>query len=293
MSTKIGFIGFGEVGYTFSKAMREHGADILVYDVLLSQPDKADLIKKRVRESGNTEGDFQEVLSCSDLVLSTVTTDVAREVAESCAEHLKPGCIFMDLNSTSPQVKVKIARAIQSTGADFVEGAILGAVGATGAKTRILTGGEKGRYVAETLNAFGMNATYYSPEVGKASMFKMLRSIFSKGVEAILLELLVTGKRAGIEKDLWEDIMDFMSKKSFDTIGSNWIQSHAVACERRYHEMEQVVETIEALGIEPVITSGTRDIFKQSVAMKVMEAFSEKPSTNDAVVDFIESKLRS
>jgi hypothetical protein len=33
---------------------------------------------------------------------------------------------------------------------------------------------------------------------GKAFMFKILRSIFSRGLETLILELLISGKRAGI-----------------------------------------------------------------------------------------------
>jgi len=39
---KIGFIGFGEVGYTFSREMNEHRADITAYDILLDNPERAD-----------------------------------------------------------------------------------------------------------------------------------------------------------------------------------------------------------------------------------------------------------
>ena len=110
-------------------------------------------------------------------------------MAEECVGHLKSGKLYIDLNSTAPDVKVKIAEIIQPTGADFVEGAILGAVGVTGAKTRILTAGEKGKDTAQTLSELGLNVSYYGPNIGQASMFKMLRSIFSKGLEALMLEL--------------------------------------------------------------------------------------------------------
>jgi 3-hydroxyisobutyrate dehydrogenase-like beta-hydroxyacid dehydrogenase len=35
---KIGIIGFGEVGYTFSKAMVANGAEVRVYDILFESP---------------------------------------------------------------------------------------------------------------------------------------------------------------------------------------------------------------------------------------------------------------
>jgi 3-hydroxyisobutyrate dehydrogenase len=289
---KVGFIGYGEVGSTFAKTMLEKGAEIAVYDILLSQTEGERIIQSRLKADGIHFCSLIELIEKSEYILSAVTTQTAKDVAKACKEHLKQNQIYIDLNSTSPKEKVHLSKIIEVSGCHFVEGAILGAVGATGSKTRILVTGEKGKQVAETLTKLGLNVSYYAPEIGKASMFKMLRSIFSKGLENIILELLVAGKRAGIEKDLWEDIIDFMSQKSFATIASNWVQTHAVAYERRYHEMVQVVETMLEIGIEPIMTVGTEAFFKRSLSLGFQEKFSEKPDSFEAVVDFMENQLR-
>lgn len=288
---RIGFIGFGEVGSAFSKAMREKGAEILVYDILLSQKGGLETIQKRFQAEGIQIGSLGEVVTNSHYVLSSVTTQAAKDVAKACAEYLKPGQVYVDLNSTSPPVKIEVCKIIEPSGADFVEGAILGAVGATGSRTRILTAGEKGQEIAETLNKLGLNVSFYSLEIGKASMFKMLRSVFSKGLENLILELLIAGKRAGMEKDLWDAVVHFMAENPFDRVASNWIQTHAVACERRYHEMVQVVETMREIGVEPIMTCGTEAFFKRSLSLGLKEAFPEKPSSLDEVVDFMEKRL--
>ncbi len=288
---KIGFIGFGEVGYTFSKAMNDAGAEVTVYDVLLDDPNRADDIRERITETGSKVGTLEEVVN-NNYILSTVITQVAKSVAQTVAPMLKSGQIYVDLNSTCPSVKVEIGRIIAATGADFVEGAILGAVGATGAKTRIFTSGKKRQEIADLFNRMGMNVQPYSVEIGKASTFKMLRSIFSKGVEVLLLEMLVAAKRADIDKDLWEDITRFMTAKPFDKIGDNWMRSHAVAHERRYYEMLQVVETMKELNIEPVMSERTAAYFKQSVDMDMSKSFPEKPESFHEVTKFIDENLR-
>lgn len=289
---KIGFIGFGEVGYTFSRAMNEAGAEVTVYDVLLDDPNRADDIRERITETGSKVGTLEEVVKNNNYILSTVITQAAKNVAQTVAPMLKPGRIYVDLNSTCPSVKVEIGRIIAATGADFVEGAILGAVGAIGAKTRIFTTGEKRQEIADLFNRMGMNVQPYSRQIGKASTFKMLRSIFSKGVEVLLLEMLVAAKRADIDKDLWEDITRFMTSKPFDKIGDNWMRSHAVAHERRYYEMLQVVETMKELNIEPVMSERTAAYFKQSVDMDMSKFFPEKPESFHEVTKFIDENLR-
>lgn len=291
-STRISVIGFGEAGACFSKQLRSRGAELRAYDSLLENAD-ASKIKARMAEAGVLPGRLEEIVRAGEVVLSTVPTQQAAAVAQACALVLRPGQFFVDLNSTSPAAKVAISRIIEPSRCDFVEGAILGAVGATGAGTRILTGGEKGAEAAELLTRYGLNVFYYSPEIGKASMFKMLRSIFSKGVETLLLELLIAGKRAGIDQDLWDDITDFMQKKPFAAIGGNWIQTHAVAYERRYHEMVQVTETMREIGIDPIMSDATTAVFRRSLGLDLDSAFPEKPQSFQAVVEHMEEKLRS
>ncbi len=290
-SIRISVIGFGEVGTCFSKALSSKGAELRAYDRLLERDD-SEKIRSRMADAGAQSGSLEEVVQAGEIVLSTVTTQYAVAVAEACVPLLRPGQFFVDLNSTSPAVKVRIGELLSASGCDFVEGAILGAIGATGAGTRILAGGEKGAQVAERLTGHGLNVSYYSPEIGKASMFKMLRGILTKGLETLLLEFLIAGKRAGIERDLWDEITDFMEKRSFAAIGGNWMQTHAVAYERRYHEMVQVAETMREIGIEPIMTDATTAFFKRSMALDFDSTFPEKPRSFEAVVEHMEEQLR-
>jgi len=289
----MGFIGFGEVASIFAKPLREKGVEVAAYDILLSAAGKGrEMLEERAGYAGVRLCSLPETLAGSQYILSTVTTQVAQKVAQECAVHLRPGQFYLDLNSSSPAAKVAVARIIEPTGADFVEGAILGAVGATGAKTHILVGGPKGGEIAETFSGLGLHFSFYSLEIGRASVFKMLRSVFSKGLEALVIELLVAGKRAGIDKDLWQDIMDLMTKNTFDRIAANWVQTHAVAHERRFHEMEQVVGTMREIGIEPIMTGGTVAFFRRSGELGLAEAFPAKPDSMDAVIEFMEKRLR-
>jgi 3-hydroxyisobutyrate dehydrogenase len=234
------------------------------------------------------KGHEQNMHNC---VLSTAATQAAKEIAQACLPYLQPGQVYVDLNSTSPSVKVEIDEIIAPSGADFVEGAILGAVGASGARTRVLVGGEKGPEVTQKLTRLGLNVIHYSFEIGKASTFKMLRSIFSRGLEALLLELLIAGKRAGIEHDLWEEVTGLMSRHPFDQVASNWIQTHAMAHERRYHEMVQVAETMREIGVEPIVTAGTEAFFRRSLSLGLGNAFAEKPDSMEQVIDFMTERL--
>ncbi len=268
METKsIGFIGFGEVGRAFGLEMKSRGADLFYYDI-------AD---KRF-EPWISPLSLSGLIEKFDVVLSTASTHVAVEIAREAARYLTSAKIYADMNSTSASVKNRIAEIVKPTGAHFVEGAILSAVGETGPKAAILVCGEKAEEFSQLMNSLGLiNVKYFSPKIGEASQVKMIRSVFSKGVECLLLEMLIAGRRAGVAEYLWKDIVDFMTKNSFERVAHNWIKTHPLACERRYHEMVQVVETLKELRLEPLMTRGTLDFFQKSRALGVERAFDSKP----------------
>ena len=134
----VGFIGFGEAGSTLSAAMRARGVEVAAYDI----------VEKKVTLSDVPYRPLGDLVRHADYLLSAVTTQAAVGVAENCARYLESGQVYVDLNSTSPAVKAELDRIIRPSGAHFVEGAILGAVGVTGADTKILVGGSKARAVA-------------------------------------------------------------------------------------------------------------------------------------------------
>jgi 3-hydroxyisobutyrate dehydrogenase-like beta-hydroxyacid dehydrogenase len=282
MPFRVGIIGFGEVGSTFAAAMRACGAEVAA----------CDLLPERIASAGVAFFPLPELASRSEYLLSTVTTMAARNVAVSCLPYLTENHVYVDLNSTSPSVKIELDRLVRETGARFVEGAILGAVGVTGAGTRILAGGPAAQAASETLRRLGLRVSFYSEQIGRASTFKMLRSIFSKGLEALLLELLIAGRRAGICEDLWADIAEFMATNPFEGIAENWLQTHPLAYERRYHEVLQAAETMREIGLEPLMTAATGRLFERSSSMGLNAAFPSRPASMHDVVAFMESRMR-
>ncbi len=264
---RIGFIGFGEVGRAFSKEMSTRGAEVYYYDIVNKEP-----------EEWITFLPLDELIHTCSILLSTVGTHVAVEVAEGVVRYLSPEKTYADMNSTSASVKNRIFEIIEKSEANFVEGAILSAVGETGAKASILVSGKRAEEFSRLMNHLGLiNLKYFSAKIGDASLVKMIRSIFSKGVECLLLEMLIAAKRAGVEQYLWDDIVHFMTENSFERVAKNWIRTHPVACERRYHEMVQVLETLEEIKVEPIMTQGTKNFFQKSRALGWEHMLPGKP----------------
>jgi 3-hydroxyisobutyrate dehydrogenase-like beta-hydroxyacid dehydrogenase len=274
---RIGFVGFGVVGRAFSHALAEHGAEIAYFDLLGPGTPVEHAVYRPL----------PALVAGSDLIISTVVTQAAVPAAHQVAPLLKPGQTYLDFNSTSPAMKVEIAGIIAASGAQFVEGAIISPVGASGSQSVALLSGPTAEATASLLCALGLpKVKYLSPQYGDASMVKMLRSIFSKGVDCLLVEMLAAGRRAGIDDYLWRDVMAFMANSDFQKLAENWVTSHVTACERRWHEMEQVVETLEGLDVEPVMARAIEVFYGRSAGLAPGEAFADTELTVDSAIGF-------
>lgn len=293
MNQRVAFVGFGEVAAAFAPAFSRCDATVAAYDVLVEQPGGRERLAARARGLPVEFLPLADALRGARFVFSTVTTSSAGEAAIRSAPHLVAGQFYVDLNATMPSIKQEVERSVRPSGALFVEGALLGAVGVTGAATAILTGGANGEQAAHELaSAFGLNVSFFSAELGKASTFKMLRSIFSKGLEALLIEFLAAGERAGMRDALWKEVTSLLADNPFEKVAGNWIVSHVGAHERRYHEMAQVTEVMRALGIEPVMSAATEEFFRRSRSLGLEREFPGKPASMDQVIRVFEERLR-
>ena len=289
--TNIGILGFGEAGSAFARVLAGQGAVVWAFDKAWSKSASGPPLNDYAGEHSIRFCSLADLLAVADIVLSTVTTDAALDAARACVADLRAHQYYCDLNSTAPTIKVELDGLIGPTGAMFVEGAILGAIGVTGGRTKILLGGVHAEGLSGTLNKFGLETSAYSIEIGKASTFKMLRSIFSKGMEALVIELLLAGRKAGLEDDLWQEITALFSANSFGDVAGNWVCSHAVANERRFHEMVQVADLLDQMKLDAIMTDATLAFFKRSADLKLSRDFVRKPDQMNEVIEALMHRI--
>jgi 3-hydroxyisobutyrate dehydrogenase-like beta-hydroxyacid dehydrogenase len=289
--TVCGFLGFGEVASRFAGRLQERGARVLAYDVLLDRPGGRDTLVARAGAAAPELLPRADVIAQADIVLSTVTTDVALSVARDCVALLRARQVYVDLNASSPSVKRETAAVIAPSGADFVEGAILSAVGVAGSDTKVLLSGGRADEVTDVLSRLGLNVHAYGTEIGRASSFKMLRSVFSKGLEALLIECLLAGRRAGVEQALWQEIVATIDAASFDDVGGNWVRTHATAHGRRYHEMLQVADVLRELHVDAPLTTATVALFERSTRLGLKDAFPAPPASPADVTAALDARI--
>lgn len=252
--TALAFIGFGEVGQTFAKGLSGNGGvRIAAYDLLFDQPERRDEPIACAEALGvRVAADATDASRDARIVVSAVTAAAAGEVANAAARYLRPGQIFLDVNSASPNTKRAAAGRIVAAGAKFVEGAVMAAVKGPGIKVPILAGGPAAEAAAEILNGLGMNLTPVASEIGRASATKLSRSIVMKGLEAALVQSAAAARSWGVEAEVIASL-----KETYP--GIDWPVAIARAGERvarhgvrRAQEMREAGAMLDDLGLDPV-----------------------------------------
>jgi len=168
---------------------------------------------------------------------------------------LKPGQIYIDINSVSPGTKKKIADVINATGARFVECAVMGAVPGPRHEVPILLCGDAAPDVIAALSPFGMNMADLGPEYGRAAATKMFRSVMIKGLEALLQECVLGADKYGAAEQVLESVGEGYPGVDWVQLAHHMLGRTAIHGKRRADEMDEVAATLAELGIEPMMAS--------------------------------------
>lgn len=265
----IAFIGFGEVGQTFSRGFHGHGVDgIRAYDLLFRQ-EAGRRLEEAAHEIGVTcAATAEQACAEASFVFSAVTADRAEAVAEEAARWLKPGQIFVDVNSAAPTTKQRAAQAVQASGADYVEAAVMAPVLKPGLKVAILAGGPKAQAVASTLNGLGMNLTPVSEVFGRASAMKLCRSIVIKGLEALMVDCAAACEAWDVKDPVFASLHATFPSIDFHALAADMRERVATHGIRRAAEMREAAEMLAAAGLEPGLAGAIADAQQRGARRK-------------------------
>jgi 3-hydroxyisobutyrate dehydrogenase-like beta-hydroxyacid dehydrogenase len=273
MATTLAFIGFGEAGQAICSGLAERGGVTLAaWDILFDDPKRGPQLQAAAAQLGVRQAsDPHDLFSGADVVLSMVTTDQSLVAAEQAAPHLPAGLIYLDLNSTSPGKKRKVAATIESAGGHFVEAAVMNNVLPSRHRVPLLLAGDKADTVAQILTPLDMDVENIGSEIGQASAIKMCRSVFMKGLAAILFETLLAARKAGADARVLASIGVTIPGVDWAQFTKNLLVGTALHARRRAGEMHEVTATLRELDIVPVTTPATADSLQAMADMGMRE----------------------
>ncbi|MFP8777346.1 DUF1932 domain-containing protein [Hydrogenophaga sp. RWCD_12] len=253
---RIGLIGYGEVGRTFTAGLMEKAAWTGAWDLKFADPSLRDEALAHAAAAGVVACDGAAALCAqANLVISAVTASNTLAVAEAAAPHIRPGSVFLDLNSASPGTKQKAAALIDAAGAHYVEAGVMTSVPPYGIRVPMLIGGAHAVRLQPVLAALGMDAKVASEQLGIASATKMCRSVMIKGLEALVLESYTTARHYGVEDAMVATLQETFPGIDWTKQGAYFFSRVAQHGKRRAEEMREVANTVREAGLEPFMAA--------------------------------------
>lgn len=260
---RICWIGFGEAGSTLASGMPAPGA-------AFDRRDDAE-IRAAMKAAGATgAASNAEAVAGAELILSLVTADQALAAAEETARSRLDGALFCDMNSVSPETKRAAAAMIGAAGGRYVDVAVMAPVRPAARAVPLLASGPAAEAAVAALEAAGFTSVGVAGDrVGAASTVKMVRSVMIKGIEALSAECALAADAAGVLDQVlasldasWPDT-DWAQRLDYNL---DRMLAHG---SRRAAEMDEVVETLEQLGVGAAMSRATAGRQRQLGALRL------------------------
>jgi 3-hydroxyisobutyrate dehydrogenase-like beta-hydroxyacid dehydrogenase len=278
MKTRIGFLGFGEVGQRFAADLRAQHADIdlATFDLLQHQAAAGDAIRRQAAAQKVTlAADAGTLAEGRALLFSAVTADQTLDAARSLAARPLANSWVVDVNSAAPATKIECAKLIHAAGGRYVEAAVMTSVPPHGIRVPMLLGGAHAAAAEAVLRQFGFAAETISADLGVASAIKLCRSVIIKGLESLVVESFTAARSLGVEQQvlasLKETYPQFDWEKQGDYLFSRVIQ-HG---KRRAEEMRASAAMIDATGVGGTMAGAAAQRQDSVAATRAAGAFDD------------------
>ena len=108
------------------------------------------------------------------------------------------------------------------------------------------------------MTPYGMDITCMDAPAGSASASKMFRSIFMKGFVTLLLEMLTAAHHYGVEDDVLRSVKETLTAGPLLEVVNGLVGRGVIHSERREHEMDEVIATLETLKVDGIMSKATK-----------------------------------
>lgn len=217
----------------------------------------------------------------ADVVISAVFGTVARTLFEASGPHLRSGALYVDMTTADP-AEMKACQAMaRPAGIAFVDVAITGAVNLGGRKTPLLVAGEQAATVQALFAQFGGSVRVVGTEPGDAASLKLLRSIYTKGMEALAVECLVTAETMGLREPLYAVLQD-IDETPLRSLMESMVRTHIPHSARRRNEVAEAQLQMVHHGLTPLVSPAVENLFAATAKAQAAQPFTGS-STEEAI----------
>lgn len=273
-------IGYGEVGRAFGDHIERAGRQVVYIDPIAENIAPKTTLLKEVPAD----------IADRTLVLGAIPSAAARQVAAKLAAV--PGdFLYVDLSSSPQTLMKECAGIFEEAGRNFVDGAIMGSVDLAGAHAPIILSGPCCEDAAAMLEALGFDAKpLHGSQAGDACGLKLLRTLMTKGIEALAIECFAAAEAMGLRPQIRENLRDICARPFPDLLDA-MVRSHVVHATRRKHEVEAAIAQATSLGLEVSVTQAVLATYSRTEE-RIHDERPSLPMTTDEAVSWLANGMR-
>jgi 3-hydroxyisobutyrate dehydrogenase-like beta-hydroxyacid dehydrogenase len=271
MGLTIGFLGLGTMGTPMATNLAKAGFALTVWNRTVS---KMEPLLRLGAKGGKGPA---HVAAEADVVIMMVSQpkDVEQIVLgpDGVVDGIKPGAVLIDMSTVSPATSRKLAGAVTTKQAEFLDAPVVGSKGpATEGALVILVGGlpttlERCRPV---LSAMGKTIVH-AGGVGMGSALKLATNLMLAHLVAGFAEGLLLVQRVGIEPKRYLEVLEASTFRSpwYQTKGSGLLKrdfSTHFALKHMRKDLRLMGELAAEIGVSLPTTNAVEQLFASSEA---------------------------
>jgi 3-hydroxyisobutyrate dehydrogenase-like beta-hydroxyacid dehydrogenase len=210
---RIGFVGLGNMGGRMAACIVRAGREVLGYDL-------------RAESTGGVRraASVAEVAGGSDIVLLSLPDSHVVEAVvlgrDGLLAHARDGQIVVDLSTSSPESTVRLHRLLGERGTAYLDAGVSGgAAAAEKAALTLMVGGEPATLekARPVLDLFSAKVFHCGPS-GAGHTVKLLNNFLNAVALSATAEVMVAGRKAGLDLDVLLAVLNASSGVNFATL---------------------------------------------------------------------------
>jgi len=200
------------------------------------------------------------LVASSDVIFSVCPPGSAVDVAQQVAAKRFRG-IYVDANAIAPETARRVGEIVGATGAELVDGGIIGPPPHESGTTRLYLAGARAGDVVTLCKGSALEAIGMPGDVGAASALKMAYAAWTKGSSALLMAVRALAIHEGVDGMLraeWQRSQPGLRARSESTVAAN-----AKKAWRFVGEMDEIAATFAAAGLPPGFHLACAEVYER------------------------------
>jgi 3-hydroxyisobutyrate dehydrogenase-like beta-hydroxyacid dehydrogenase len=275
---KIGILHPGNMGISIAASMQNSGNA-----VYWASEGRSAQTRERAEKFNLLDArTLAELCATCSVIVCVCPPHAAEVVANQTLAHGYQG-LYLDANAVSPQRAQRIAQAVETAGATFVDGGIIGGPAWKPGSTWLYLSGREAETAASCFSSGPLETSVIGGEIGRASALKMCFAAYTKGSTALLCAILAAAESLGVRDDLehqWSrggsDFAEQAAKRVTGVTEKAW---------RFAGEMEEISATFTEAGVPGGFHAAAATLYKRIAHFKDAESTPALESVLAALVE--------